>query len=42
MDTPCTFTGTDPTAFVYYNDFAVTAAAKYKAAGKTVYINCKG
>jgi hypothetical protein len=33
------FSGAAPNAFVYYTDFAKAAAAKYKKAGKTVYIN---
>ena len=39
---PCTFVGDSPNAFVYYSNFSKAASAKYKAAGKTVYINFDG
>ncbi len=40
--TACKFTGSKPNAFVYYTDFAKSAAATYKAAGKQVFINFDG
>ena len=39
QSTPCHFSGSNANAFVYYNDFAKTAAATLKASGKEVYIN---
>merc|ERR1711865_32127 len=40
---PCHFeAGPKQNAFVYYSSFARSAAAKYKAAGKSVYLNFDG
>jgi len=39
---PCVFSGSKQNAFVYYTAAAKSAAAKYKNAGFTVYINFDG